>query len=88
MSLTESIVEDAALEWFRLRHLVRLGYAGKDGYGGHVGESTFARAPGSGLRRALLRYAVGHGTAFAELRCTKLHFASVQMAAFMPSPTR
>ena len=46
MSLNESIVEDAALEWFLLRRLLRQGYEGQEGFGGQVGE---------------LGYAVGHG---------------------------
>jgi hypothetical protein len=38
MSLNESIVEEAALEWFLLRHLLRQGYEGQEGYGGQVRE--------------------------------------------------
>jgi hypothetical protein len=37
MSLNESIVEDAALEWFLLRRLLRQGYEGQEGFGGQVG---------------------------------------------------
>ena len=40
MSLNESIVEDAALEWFLLRSLLRQGYEGQEGYGGQVGEQS------------------------------------------------
>jgi type I restriction enzyme R subunit len=40
MSLNESIVEDAALEWFHLRRALR-------DYGGQVGDQPFRR-----LRRA------------------------------------
>jgi type I restriction enzyme R subunit len=46
MSFNESIVEDAALEWFLLRQ----------GYGGQVGDPPPPR-----LRRTGLGYAVGHG---------------------------
>jgi type I restriction enzyme, R subunit len=56
MSLNESIVEDAALEWFRRRRLLRQGYEGQEGYAGQVGE---------------LGYTVGHGAAIAGLRRAK-----------------
>jgi len=38
MSLNESIVEDAALEWFLLRPLLRRAYGGQEGYSGQVWE--------------------------------------------------
>ncbi len=56
MSLTESIVEDAALTWFRLRHLRRQGYGGKESCGGQVGDQ-----PSPWLRLTRLGYALGHG---------------------------
>ncbi len=46
MILNESIVEDAALEWFRLCPAFAKASASKQGYGGQVGK---------------LCYAVGHG---------------------------
>ena len=45
MSLNESIVEDAALEWFHLRRALR-------DYGGQVGDQPFRR-----LRRATPTFA-------------------------------
>ena len=42
MSLNESIVEDAALEWLLLRHLLLQGYEGQKGYGGQVGELGYS----------------------------------------------
>lgn len=51
MSLNESIVEDAALEWFLLRQ----------GYGGQVGDQPSLR-----LRPTRLGYAVGHGLQLAH----------------------
>ncbi|MEY3775403.1 MAG: hypothetical protein RLZZ129_2183 [Verrucomicrobiota bacterium] len=64
MSLTESIVEDAALTWFRLRQ----------GYGGQVGEQ-----PSPGLRLTRLGYAVGHGPHLApgELAAERDSFGDV-----------
>lgn len=45
MSLNESIVEDAVLEWFLLRNLLRQGYEGQDVYGGKVGSLGLRLAP-------------------------------------------
>ncbi|MCP5556690.1 MAG: hypothetical protein H7A55_02950 [Verrucomicrobiaceae bacterium] len=59
MSLNESIVEDAALEWFPLRRLLRKGYEGQEGFGGQIGELV----PRS--------REVGHGAPFAKLRRAK-----------------
>ena len=56
MNLNESIVEDAALEWFRLRQ----------GYGGQVGELGYAVGHGAafaGLRRAKPSLATGKASA-------------------------
>lgn len=55
MSLNESIVEDAALEWFLLRRLLRQGYEGQEGCGGRIGDP---HSPS--LRRTGLGYAIGH----------------------------
>ncbi len=51
MSLNESIVEDAALEWFLLRP-----DRPAQGYGGQVGDQPTPRQ-----RLTRLGYAVGHG---------------------------
>jgi hypothetical protein len=48
MSLNESIVEEAALEWFHLRRLLRRGFEGREGYGGQVGEPRGSVSPMSG----------------------------------------
>jgi hypothetical protein len=65
-SLNESIVEEAALEWFLLRQ----------GYGGQVGDQPSRR-----LRPTRLGYVVGHGAAFAGLRRAKPPFAPGEPAA-------
>ena len=75
-SLNESIVEEAALEWFRRRRLLRQGYEGQEGFGGQVGDPPTPR-----LRRTGLGYAVGHGAAFAGLRRAKPPLAPGEPAA-------
>ena len=66
MSLNESHVEEAALEWFRRRQ----------GYAGQVGDPPSPR-----LRRTGLSYEVGHGAAFAKLRWAKPSLESGEPAA-------
>jgi len=66
MSLNESIVEDAALEWFLL----------PQSYGGQVGDQ-----PTPGLRPTRLGFAVGHGAAFAGLRRAEPSLAPGEPAA-------
>jgi hypothetical protein len=66
MSLNESIVEDAALTWFRRRQ----------GYAGQVGDQPSPR-----LRQTRLGYAVGHGAPFAALRRAKPPLAPGEPAA-------
>jgi len=71
MSLNESIVEDAALEWFLLRQ----------GYGGQVGELGYVVGHGAafaGLRRAKPPFAPGEPAAERELEWVVVQRTNIQ----------
>ena len=77
MSLNESIIEKAALEWFLLRQPPSLYQLRRSrGFGGQVGDQPSRR-----LRPTRLGYVVGHGAAFAGLRRAKPPFAPGEPAA-------